>query len=29
MALIEAIEIKRKSYFEFEHAPYHCIDVEV
>ena len=28
-ALIEAIEIKRKSYFEFEGAPYHCIDVEV
>src|ERR671918_170235 len=28
-ALIEAIEIKRKSYFEFEDAPYHCIDVEV
>ena len=28
-SLIEAIEIKRKSYFEFENAPYHCIDVEV
>jgi len=28
-ALIEAIEIKRKSYFEFENAPYHCLDVEV
>lgn len=27
--LIEAIEIKRKSYFEYEDAPYHCIDVEV
>jgi elongation factor P len=27
--LIEAIEIKRKSYFEFEGAPYHCLDVEV
>ena len=27
--LIEAIEIKRKSFFEFEGAPYHCIDVEV
>jgi elongation factor P len=26
---IEAIEIKRKMYFEFEGAPYHCIDVEV
>jgi elongation factor P len=29
MALIEAIEIKRKMYFEFEDAPYHCLDVEV
>ncbi len=29
MALIEAIEIKRKSYFEYENAPYHCIDVDV
>jgi elongation factor P len=28
-SLIEAIEIKRKSYFEFENAPYHCLDVEV
>ena len=28
-ALIVAIEIKRKMYFEFEGAPYHCIDVEV
>ena len=28
-ALIEAIEIKRKSYFEFENAPYHCLDVEI
>jgi elongation factor P len=27
--LIEAIEIKRKSYFEFEGAPYHCLDVDV
>ena len=27
--LIEAIEVKRKSYFEFEGAPYHCLDVEV
>ena len=27
--LIEAIEIKRKMFFEFEDAPYHCIDVEV
>jgi elongation factor P len=28
-ALIEAIEIKRKMFFEHEGAPYHCIDVEV
>src|SRR5579862_8441055 len=28
-ALIEAIEIKRRMFFEFENAPYHCIDVEV
>lgn len=27
--LIEAIEIKRKSYFEFEGAPYVCLDVDV
>lgn len=27
--LIEAIDIKRKMFFEFEDAPYHCIDVEV
>jgi elongation factor P len=27
--LLEAIEIKRKMYFEFEDAPYHCLDVEV
>ena len=26
---IEAIEIKRKMYFEFEGAPYHCLEVEV
>jgi elongation factor P len=26
---IEAIEIKRKMYFEFEGAPYHCLDVEI
>jgi elongation factor P len=26
---LEAIEIKRKSYFEFEDAPYVCLDVEV
>ncbi len=28
-ALIEAIDIKRKMFVEFEGAPYHCIDVEV
>ncbi len=28
-ALIEAISIKRKMYFEFEGTPYHCLDVEV
>ena len=28
-ALIEAIEIKRKMFFEYENAPYHCLDVEV
>ena len=28
-SLIEAIDIKRKSFFEFEDAPYHCIDVEI
>jgi elongation factor P len=28
-ALIEAIDIKRKMYFEYEDAPYHCVDVEV
>src|SRR5439155_19110247 len=27
--LIEAIEIKRKMFFEFEGAPYHCVDVDV
>lgn len=28
-ALIEAIGIKRKMFFEFEDAPYHCLDVEI
>jgi elongation factor P len=28
-ALIEAIDIKRKMFFEHEQAPYHCLDVEV
>ena len=27
--LIEAISIKRKTFFEYEGAPYHCLDVEV
>jgi len=26
---IEAIEIKRKMFFEFEEAPYHCLDVDI
>src|ERR1043165_4523902 len=29
MAPIEAIEIKRKMYFEFEDAPYHCLAVDI
>ena len=28
-ALIEAISVKRKMFFEFEDAPYHCLDVEI
>jgi elongation factor P len=28
-ALIEAIDIKRKTLFEFENIPYYCMDVEV
>ena len=28
-ALIEAIALKRKMYFEFENAPYHCLAVDV
>jgi elongation factor P len=28
-SLIEAIDIKRKMFFEHEGAPYHCLDVEV
>lgn len=28
-SLIEAIEIKRKMFFEYEGAPYHALDVEV
>ena len=27
--MIEAITIKRKMFFEFEDAPYHCLDVDV
>ncbi len=27
--MIEAIEIKRKMFVEYENAPYHCIDVEI
>ena len=27
--LIEAIALKRKMYFEYEGAPYHCLDVDV
>jgi elongation factor P len=27
--LIEAIDIKRKMFFEFENAPYHCLDVDI
>ncbi|MFN8061534.1 MAG: elongation factor P [Vicinamibacterales bacterium] len=27
--LIEAIDIKRKMFFEFEEAPYHCLEVDV
>jgi elongation factor P len=28
-SLIEAIDVKRKMYFEFENAPYHCLEVEI
>ncbi len=28
-ALIDAIDIKRKDYFEFDGAPYYCLDVNV
>lgn len=28
-ALIEAIDIKRKMFFEYEDAPFHCVEVEV
>ena len=28
-ALIDAIDIKRKMFFEFENTPFHCLEVEV
>ncbi len=28
-ALLDAIDVKKKMYFEFENAPYYCLDVEV
>ena len=28
-SLIDAIDVKRKMYFEFENVPYYCLDVEV
>jgi elongation factor P len=28
-ALIEAINVKRKMFFEFENTPFHCLDAEV
>ena len=28
-SLIEAIDIKRKTFFEYDGAPYHCLDVDV
>ena len=28
-SVMEAIELKRKMYFEYEGAPYHCLDVDV
>lgn len=28
-SLIEAIDIKRRMYFEYEGAPYHCLEVEI
>src|SRR5260370_9625110 len=28
-ALIEAINVKRKMYFEFENAPFYCLDSEI
>jgi len=28
-SVIEAIDIKRKMFFEYEDAPYHCLDVDI
>src|SRR6059058_3890345 len=28
-ALIEAIDLKRKTFFEYENAPYHCLGVDI
>ena len=28
-SLIEAINVKRKMFFEYEDAPFHCLDVEI
>jgi translation elongation factor P/translation initiation factor 5A len=28
-ALIDAIDVKRKMFFEFEGTPFHCLDAEV
>lgn len=28
-SLIDAVDIKRKMFFEFENTPYHCLDAEV
>src|SRR5579884_4219153 len=28
-ALLEAIDVKRKMYFEFENTPFYCMDVEI
>src|SRR5918999_4445785 len=28
-SLIEAIDVKRKMFIEYEGAPYHCLDVDV
>lgn len=28
-ALIDAIDIKRKMFFEFDNTPFHCLEAEV